>query len=426
MSFNEQRRRLVGAIGLLCLSGTALPGCATSNDSRASSLDPWQPGQLDIHHLAIGRGSATLVILPDGTSLLIDAGASANATDVSVATRPGPQRRAGEWIARYAQRHLKPTGGRGLDYLLVSHLHPDHLGDVASGLPQSRRGDYQLTGVMDVAEQLEIGTLIDRGFPDYRYPGAGIEQAPFAANYRAYVAARQAGGGAVQRFDAGTDRQFLPRGHRPAAGHFAVRNIAVNGEVWTGRGDETRSMFPDPATLPDRDRPSENMCCAAVRIESGPFRYFTGADLTSSTFDGELPWRDILGAAARAAGPVDVATADHHGLYDGVSADVARTLRPRAWVIPTWHISHPSLQQLEHMFNERLYAGPREVFATEVMHENALMHRRLMQKLRSTRGHVIVRVDAGGERFRMLVTDNGDESDRVIFESAPIASGART
>ncbi|WP_431287341.1 MBL fold metallo-hydrolase [Roseateles chitinivorans] len=419
MNINEQRRRLVGAMGLLGLSG-----CVAVPTSAGPALAPWQPGQLDIHHLAIGRGSATLVILPDGTSLLIDAGASANATDVSVATRPGPQRRAGEWIARYAQRHLAPTGGRGLDYLLVSHLHPDHLGDVAPGLPRSGRGDYLLTGVMDVAEQLDIGTLIDRGFPDYRYPGAGIERAPFAANYRAYVAARQAGGGAVQRFEAGTDRQFLPRGRRPVDGRFAVRNIAVNGEVWTGRGDERRSTFPDPATLPDRDRPSENMCCAAVRIESGPFRYFTGADLTSDTFNGDLPWRDILGAAARAAGPVDVATADHHGLYDGVSADVARTLRPSAWVIPTWHISHPSLQQLEHMFNERLYAGPREVFATEVMHENALMHRRLMQKLRSTRGHVIVRVEAGGERFRMLVTDNADESDRVIYESAPFRSGA--
>jgi hypothetical protein len=57
----------------------------------------------------------------------------------------------------------------------------------------------------------------------------------------------------------------------------------------------------------------------------------------------------------KAAGPVDVPTADHHGLFDGLSADTVRSLRPQAWVIPGWHISHPDLQQLECMFSERLY-----------------------------------------------------------------------
>lgn len=410
----RRRALALGAGGVLCLVG-GLHAPAAAEPKR---LEPWQPGQLDIHHIAIGRGSATLVILPDGTSLLIDAGASTNSTDVSVQTRPGPDRRAGEWIARYAGRHLKATGHQGLDYALISHMHPDHLGDMGENLPRARSGAYQLTGIAEVAEHLPIGTLLDRGFPDYEYPGDPLMKAPFARNYRAFVAARLDAGGRVERFRAGSSEQIHPLGRMQVESRFGVRNIAVNGEVWTGLEQESRATFPKLSSLAPADLPNENMCSAAVRIESGPFRYFTGGDLTSNTFDGEQPWRDILGAAARAAGPVDVATADHHGLFDGVSADVARALRPQAWVIPTWHISHPSPLQLEHMFSERLYPGPRDVFATEVMRENLLMNRRLLQRLKSVRGHVVVRVAPGGGSFRVVVTDNSDEQDRITGSTA--------
>jgi glyoxylase-like metal-dependent hydrolase (beta-lactamase superfamily II) len=418
---NPGRRRALAWAGAGALGGQFAPARAdeAADDAPGGSLAPWRPGQLDIHHLAIGRGSSTLVILPDGTSLLIDAGASANATDVSVPTRPGPERRAGEWIARYVQRQLRATGRDGLDYALMTHLHPDHVGDVAPGLPRARAGEHQLTGIADVAEQLPIGLLVDRGHPDHAYPGGPLLNAPFARNYRAFIAARLAAGAPVERFRVGSAGQFRPLGRVAIGTPFAVRNIAANGEVWRGDGERTRQTFPPLASLASADMPDENMCSAAVRIDSGPFRYFSGADLTSLTLDGAQPWRDILGAAARAAGPVDVATADHHGLFDGVSADVARTLRPQAWVIPTWHISHPSVLQLEHMFSERLYRGARDVFATEVMHENQLMNRRLLRRAKSLRGHVVVRVSPGGESFRVIVTDNGDEQDRLTLATPP-------
>ncbi len=37
-------------------------------------LPAWTPGTLDIHQISTGRGNSALLILPDGTSLLIDAG----------------------------------------------------------------------------------------------------------------------------------------------------------------------------------------------------------------------------------------------------------------------------------------------------------------------------------------------------------------
>ncbi|NVE00170.1 ComEC/Rec2 family competence protein [Massilia sp. BJB1822] len=416
--FSKQRRLwLGGVLGLalpmarLAAAPLSVPPPLPSLDRTDASLAPWQPGWLDIHHIATGRGNATFVLLPDGTSLLIDAGASAAGLDVSVAPRPSAARRPGQWIARYVLRHLRPSGRDALDYLVVTHLHPDHMGDSDAASPLARNAAYRLSGVTDVADQLEVGTLIDRGFPDYGYPS--LLQAPFADNYRAFVRARVAAGCKVERFQAGSARQIAARGHRPGAWPFEVRNVAVNGQVWSGSGEEARMLFPSLDSLERSEWPTENSCSAALRIGYGRFSYFTAGDLTSYTEDGALPWRDVLGPAARAAGPVSVATADHHGMFDGLNADVVRSLQPKAWVIPSWHISHPDMLQLERMFSQRLYPGPREVFATTLMEENLRANGRLARRLRSRDGHVVVRVAPGGGSFYVAVTGNGDETDRV-------------
>src|SRR5215813_2628572 len=39
-------------------------------------LPAWTPGTLDIHQIATGRGNAALFVFPDGTTLLVDAGAA--------------------------------------------------------------------------------------------------------------------------------------------------------------------------------------------------------------------------------------------------------------------------------------------------------------------------------------------------------------
>ncbi|AWL03518.1 ComEC/Rec2 family competence protein [Massilia oculi] len=413
---NDRRRLLLGALLPLALgpsarAAPAAPASVPAPERAGAALAPWQPGWLDIHHIATGRGNATLVMLPDGTSMLIDAGASFNEPEVSVAPRPNASRRPGEWMGRYVRRHLGRAGLEGLDYLLTTHLHPDHTGDADAATPLAPDGAFRLSGVTDVAAQIAIGTVVDRGYPDYDFP-ARIA-APFADNYRAFIADRRKAGLRVEAFRVGSNEQFAGRAHRATASSFEVRNIAANGVVWTGTGSATRQLFPPLETLARADWPSENACSAAIRIASGRFRYFTAGDLTSYTHDGALPWHDVLGPAARAAGPVSVATADHHGMFDGLNPEVVRTLRPRAWVIPSWHIAHPDMLQLERMFSERLYPGPRAVFATTVMRENLLANGRLTRKLHSHDGHVVVRVAPDGESFYVAVTDNGAEDDKI-------------
>jgi glyoxylase-like metal-dependent hydrolase (beta-lactamase superfamily II) len=99
-------------------------------ESVGSPLESWKPGFLDIHHVNTGRGNSSFVLMPDGTSLLVDAGASGTQGPAMNAAKPDGSRRPGEWIARYVKRQLQVAGRTGLDYALMTHLHGDHIGDI--------------------------------------------------------------------------------------------------------------------------------------------------------------------------------------------------------------------------------------------------------------------------------------------------------
>lgn len=403
------RRRLVLMLAA-APSAPALAGADLADDTAAVGrpLGPWRPGTLEIHHLATGRGDCALVICPDGSSLMIDAGASASDPDLTTAARPSAAYRPGQWIARYARRRLpRPV----LNDLVVTHLHPDHLGDPA-GAPLAASGAFRLTGVSDVAAALPVETVFDRGWPNYAY--SPPPRAPFADNYLAFMRSRAAAGLQNRRIRAG---QVLRSSQGPAAA-FEVRAVACDGQVWTGEGQAARATFPPLAELAPQDRPTENMCSAALRIAFGRFSYFTGGDLTSDTQDGALPWADIEGAAARACGPVDVAVACHHGYFDAVGAAAVTTLRPRVWITQAWHVSHPGMKPLERMFSQRLYLGPRELFLTQATPEALKVGARFLKAARSVSGHVVVRVQPSG-RYQVFVTDSFAETDQVLLACGP-------
>jgi hypothetical protein len=75
------------------------------------------------------------------------------------------------------------------------------------------------------------------------------------------------------------------------------------------------------------------------------------------------------------------------------------------------------------MQSQRLYKGPRDILATNVMRETYLTQKRLMRNLKSLEGHIIIRVYPGGNEYQVFVTDNKDESDKVIWMSDVYAAG---
>ena len=388
---------------------------------RASALegntpfDPWQPGFLDIHHISTGRGNSVLTIAPDGTSLMVDAGAVKGPTEPLAAARPDATRRPGEWIARYAKHHLRTAPRQQLDYFLLTHFHGDHMGDLTPDSPNSSHGTYRLTGVTDVAELLPIRTLIDRGYPTYDYPSSTNYDATL--NYIRFVRAIDHHGTTVERLAVGSAKQITLQ-HKPTP-DFTVRNLAANGEVWTGTGDETKHFFPALTSLQPNQYPPENACSCAIKMSYGPFSYYIGGDLTSDTLFGTAPWLDIETPVAHAAGPVTVAALDHHGYYDATGIEFVRAMRSRIYVLQSWHASHPALATLDKLYSPLLYPGPRDVLATGLTEAAELADARLSDRMLSKQGHIVIRVHPGGRQYEVIVLDDTREAGNIKARFGP-------
>lgn len=387
-------------------------------------FEPWQAGWLDVHHISTGRGNSMLAVLPDGTSLMVDAGAVDETGDARAlaAARPDGSRRPGEWIARYAARQLAATPAKQIDTFVLSHFHGDHMGQLTARSPQSKLGDYKLTGVSDVAETLPIRRVLDRGFPDYAYPGPIND--PSTLNYRSFLTAQQARGMKVERFRAGASTQIQLEREASRYPAFRVRNLASNGEVWTGEGERTRSLFPPLDSLARAQWPPENPCSNALRIEYGGFRYYIGGDLTWDTRFGSQPWMDVESAVAKVAGPVSAASLDHHGYYDSTGEAFVRAMQARIYVLQSWHASHPAFDALDRIYSPVLEPGKHDVLATDLVEAAEIVESRLSDRMLSQQGHVVIRVEPGGARYWAYVLDHSDESDRVKARFGPFASGA--
>lgn len=416
----NRREFLQATSGLTALGAVLPPAFAVEQASAGLPLASWQQGFLDIHHINTGRGNSTLAIMPDGTSLLIDAGASGTQGPAMNAARPDSSLRPGEWIARYVQRHLKATSRTELDFALLTHLHGDHIGDVTAQSPVSKHGGYKLTGISDVAEVMQIGKLIDRGYPGYNYPAPVKDSA--ALNYIEFVKLAEELGLKVERVRVGSTSQITQLYGRERYPEFSLRVIAGDGEVWTGEGEASRALFPAEVSVGSNPTSMENGCSISLQLKYGGFSYLTCGDLNCDTNYGRDPWRDVETQAARVAGPVSVATCNHHGYFDATGPEFVRAVRPRAWILQSWHASHPALSTLANLYSTELYPGERDVFCLGLHPAAALACGRFSDRFKSNQGHVLVRVMPGGTEYSLLVLEDGDESNRVKAVFGPYRS----
>jgi beta-lactamase superfamily II metal-dependent hydrolase len=379
------------------LTAFAVIAAAAAAPGVGERLPVWTPGTLDIHHINTGRGNAALLMLPDGTTLLVDAGDGGHRPPRGTAPLPDATRPTGEWIARYA----RAMGATAIDYGYVTHFHDDHM-----------------NAMVDVAERIPVRKMIDRGWPDYDYPSAGHGefQVPAFLRYRELL---RRGVIKAERLQPGRNDQIVLTADRARYPEFEVRNIAANGEVWTGVAAETRRHVPPLDGLHDGDGPTENMSSLAIRVSYGRFDYFTGGDMPGLPRPGHPEWHDVETPVARAVGPVDVALLNHHGNRDSTNAFFVAALRPRVWVIPVWSSDHPGHDVLDRMYAARLYPGPRDVFATNMIEANRIVIGPLLDRLASRQGHIVVRVAAGGASYQVIILDDTSESYVVTAVHGP-------
>ncbi|MCX6617824.1 MAG: hypothetical protein NTZ98_17215 [Acidobacteria bacterium] len=403
---------------LVLVAAAAL--AAPAQDVAGREMAPWQPGMLDIHQISSGRGNAALYIFPDGTTMLVDAGEQAQKTPRHTPDRPDGTRPAGDWITRYIRHALGHDPQPALDYALLTHFHSDHMGDVSDKTPAAPSGAYKLTGLAWVGENLRIGKMLDRGWPDYNFP-TPIEDAA-TKNYRAFVKWQTENRGMkVERFTPGRNDQVVLLRDPKKYADFELRAVGANGEIWTGVGATTRRHFPPLDTVPRADWPTENHCSTSFRLSYGRFDYFNGADIPGIPSEGFPSWHDVETPVARAVGPVEAAILDHHGYIDSQNEFLVATLRPRVWVLSVWDSGHPTARVWSRLQSQRIYPGPREVFATD-LHPGTRVVISGIEKLASDRGHIVLRVSPGGGEYRVVIVDDSSESHRVTKVFGPYQS----
>jgi glyoxylase-like metal-dependent hydrolase (beta-lactamase superfamily II) len=378
----------------------------------ADTLPPWTRGTLDIHQISTGRGNAAFFVFPDGTTMLVDAGAAGDGIEYTD-QRPNKTRTPGGWIVRYIERMMAPRAAR-IDYAVLTHFHPDHMGQVTASSTASKDGKYKLTGITEVGDAILIGTLIDRGMTYLPPPAADktIE------NYQAFVAARDVKRETIR---VGAADQITLR-DRDAFKNFEVRNVAANGEVWSGEGDGSKSIFPPLASIDKEDKPSENMCSIGLRIRYGKFDYFTGGDIPGVPDPGSPEWTSVETAVARAIGPTDVHVVNHHGSISPESAFFLATLKSAVMILPAWSPTHPSQDVLKRMMTMRLYPGPHDIFMTTLREPTKASIGPRVSQLKATHGHIVVRVAPGGDRYQVFVLDDTSEEMNIIGTFGPYAS----
>jgi hypothetical protein len=292
-------------------------------------------------------------------------------------------------------------GASSLDYGYITHFHDDHM-----------------DALVDVGERIPIRRMFDRGWPAYDYPSRDHPEfkSPGFLRYRAFL---ERGGSRGERLVPGRADQIVLARDAGAYPGFEVRNVAANGDVWTGAADQTRRLVPALDTLERADWPTENMSSLAIRLRYGAFDYFTGGDMPGIPRPGYPEWHDVESPVARAVGAVDVAVLNHHGNRDSTNAFLVSTLRPRVWIIPVWSSDHPGHDVLERMYSPRLYAGPRDVFATNMIEANRIVIGPLLDRLTSAQGHVVIRVAPGGATYQVIVLDDASESYAIRSAHGP-------
>ena len=91
-------------------------------------------------------------------------------------------------------------------------------------------------------------------------------------------------------------------------------------------------------------------------------------------------------------------------------------------ILSVYAPSHPGHRVLGRLLSTRLYPGPRDIFATNLMDATRVVIGDALNALKSAQGHIVVRVEPGGSAYRVIILDDSAETYRVTAIHGPYES----
>jgi beta-lactamase superfamily II metal-dependent hydrolase len=227
---------------------------------------------LTIYAIDVEGGQATLLVAPSGQSLLVDTG------------WPGNNGRDADRV----QAAMRDAGITGIDHLLVTHFHVDHVG-----------------GVPELARRVPIGEFLDHG--------PNREDSDITRHdYAAYLKAIE-----------GKPRRIVHPGDTIDIPGLETIVPTADGEHIAAVPGIKPTANPDCATEPKWELDdTENPRSAGVLVTFGKFRFLDLGDLTKAK---EIP----LVCPVNLIGAVDLYLVNHHGFNLSNSRAFVDAIHPR-------------------------------------------------------------------------------------------------